>query len=62
MKSKNTTGYYISGDKLYVQGSIDGEFKRYSTRLKATSSNIKYVKRDFMSELLKIHSKKINCK
>ncbi len=58
MKSKNTTGYYISGDKLYVQGSIDGVFKRYSTGLKATSQNTKFVKKNCMSELLRIHSKK----
>lgn len=58
MKSKNTTGYYISNDKLYVQGSIQGEFKRYSTKLKATSQNIKYVKKHCMSMLLEIHDTK----
>ena len=59
MKSKkNTTGYYISGDKLYVQGSIDGVFKRYSTRLKATPKNIKYVKGHYVTLLKEIHNKK----
>jgi len=62
MKSKNTTGYTIRGDKLYVQGSIDGNFKRYSTGLKATSQNIKYIKKHCVSELLEYIIKKIKLK
>jgi integrase len=58
MANKNTTGYTIRGDKLYVQGSIDGNFKRYSTGLKATSQNIKFIKKHCITELQRIHNKK----
>ena len=58
MGSKNTQGYMTRGGKLYVQGSIDGEFKRYSTGLEATKKNETYVKRNHMTILLEIHEKK----
>lgn len=58
MKSKNTLGFTIRGDKIYVQGSIDGVFKRYSTGLKATSENKKFIKANYRTELLKIHEEK----
>lgn len=58
MTSKNTSGYTIRGNKLYVQGSIDGDFKRYSTGLEATTKNKRWIKSNFRSELLRIHQEK----
>lgn len=60
MGSKNTNGYTIRGGKFYVQGSIDGEFKRYSSGLAVTKKNETFIKKNHRSELLRIHEEKIN--
>jgi integrase len=58
MTTKNKKGYMIKGDKIYVQGSIDGVFKRYSTKKLATKMNIAWIKKNHKQELIKIHEQK----
>jgi len=58
MKSNNKTGYAVRGGKIYVQGSIDGVFKRYSTGLEDTKVNLNKIKKIAHSELLRIHEEK----
>ena len=58
MAIKNTKGWYVENNKIYVQGSINGVFKRYSTRLEATTQNKKYIKNNCTTELHKIYEMK----
>lgn len=58
MQSKNKNGYTIRGNKIYVQGSIEGEFKRYSTGLKSDRLNIAWIKKNAQKELERIHATK----
>ena len=60
MQEKNKNGYSIRGNTIYVQGSIDNEFKRYSTGKKATKINIAWAKRNARDVLLQLHNIKIN--
>lgn len=58
MLSKNKDGYYTRNGVIYVQGSIDGVFKRYSTGRKATKLNLLWFKKHSNDEFLKIHNQK----
>lgn len=55
---KNKDGYFISNNTIYVQGSIDGNYKRYSTRKEATKINIAWIKRNAYDVLLKLYNEK----
>jgi integrase len=55
MQNKNKAGFMVRGDKIYVQGSIDGEFKRYSTGKKATKLNLSWIKKNHHKELIRIY-------
>ena len=58
MLSKNKEGYYTRNGVIYVQGSIDGIFKRYSTGRKATKLNLLWFKKHGSDEFIKIHNQK----
>lgn len=55
---KNKEGYFIENNIIYVQGSIDGKFKRYSTRKEATKINIAWIKKNAYDVLLKLYNEK----
>ena len=55
---KNKDGYFVFNNTIYVQGSIDGKFKRYSTRKEATKINIAWIKKNAYDVLLKLHNEK----
>lgn len=55
---KNKDGYFISNNIIYVQGSIDGKYKRYSTKKEATKINIAWIKRNAYDVLLKLYNEK----
>lgn len=52
--------WFLRADVIYVQGSMDGEFKRYSTKLRATDDNIKWIDADdnAAQELSRIYNSK----
>ena len=52
--------WFLRGDIIYVQGSVDGDFKRYSTGLKNTDENIRYIDDgdNARHEFYKIHNRK----
>lgn len=56
---KNKDGYFISNNTIYVQGSIDGKYVRYSTKKEATKLNIAWIKKNAYDVLLKLHNEKI---
>jgi integrase len=58
MLSKNREGYYTRNGVIYVQGSVDGVFKRYSTGRKATKLNLLWFKKHGSDEFIKIHNQK----
>lgn len=58
MQNKNKDGFMIRGNKIYVQGSIDGEFKRYSTGKENNKLNLSWIKKNHQKELLRIHDLK----
>ncbi len=58
MHSKNKDGFMVRGNKIYVQGSIENEFKRYSTGKEANKLNLSWIKKNHRQELLKIHDLK----
>jgi integrase len=56
---RNKEGYYINNfEIIYVQGTVDGIFYRKSTKKKATTDNIRYVKKNHRDVLLKLIDKK----
>ena len=56
---KNKKGYFISSKNIiYVQASIDGVFRRYSTKKEATKINIAWIKRNAYDVLLKLYNEK----
>jgi integrase len=55
---KNKSGYKVRGNKLYVQGSVDGEFKVYSTGMEATKENERWLAKNAIKEFYKIHESK----
>ncbi len=59
MKRKNKQGWFISKSNIiYVQGSIDGNFVRYSTKKVATSLNISWIKKNYQRVLLQLYEDK----
>lgn len=58
MLSKNKSGYTVRNSVIYVQGSIEGEFKRYSTGKKDTKVNLAWIKKHAFVELERIHKEK----
>jgi integrase len=58
MTSKNKQGYTIRDNKIYVRGTIDGVYKRYSIKKEATKMNIAWIKKNHRQELLRIHKSK----
>ncbi|MCK5111082.1 MAG: site-specific integrase [Arcobacteraceae bacterium] len=58
MQNKNKAGFMVRGNKIYVQGSLDGEFKRYSTGKEANKLNLSWIKKNHQKELLRIHDLK----
>jgi|GEM_PF-3839243 len=58
MLSKNKLGFTIRNSIIYVQGSINGEFKKYSTNKKTTKINIAWIKRNAFLELKRIYKQK----
>lgn len=58
MLSKNKEGYTIRGGVIYVQGSIDGEFRRYSTGKKADKLMLAWIKKNARAELERIYKDK----
>ncbi len=57
---KNKDGYFVSNNTIYVQGSIEGKFRRYSTKKEATKINIAWIKRNAYDVLLKLYNEKMN--
>jgi len=55
---KNKEGYFVENNIIYVQGSIDGKFKRYSTKKEATKLNIGWIKKNAYEVLLKLYNEK----
>ncbi len=55
---KNKDGYFIFNNTIYVQGSINGKYKRYSTKKQATKINIAWIKRNAYDVLLKLYNEK----
>lgn len=58
MLSRNKDGYYIRDGMIYVQGSIDGSFKRYSTGKKDTKLNVAWIKKNSDDEFKRIYEQK----
>ncbi len=58
MQNKNKNGFMVRGNKIYVQGSCDGEFKRYSTGKENTKLNLSWIKKNHNQELARIHELK----
>ena len=58
MLRKNKSGFTIRDGIIYVQGSINGEFKRYSTGKKATKLNLAWIKKNATIELRRIFQAK----
>jgi len=54
----NKSGFIVRNNIIYVQGSIDGEFKRYSTGKKDTKLNLSWIKKNAQKELNRIHQDK----
>lgn len=57
---RNKKGYFISKNIIYVQGSVDDKFRRYSTKKEATKINIAWIKRNAYDVLLKLYNEKTN--
>ena len=55
---KNKSGFTIRNNIIYVQGSVDGEFKRYSTGKKDTKLNLDWIKKNSILEFQRIHAEK----
>ncbi len=58
MRTKVSKNVYILNNIIYVQGSIEGKYKRYSTEKKDTKLNIEWCKKNWKQVLLKIYAKK----
>lgn len=58
MLSKNKEGYTVRGGIIYVQGSIDGQFRRYSTGKKADKLMLNWIKKNARTELERIYKHK----
>lgn len=58
MLKVNKSGFTIRNEIIYVQGSIEGKFKRYSTGKKATRLNLAWIKKNATSELKRIFQEK----
>lgn len=58
MLKVNKTGFTVRNGIIYVQGSINGEFKRYSTGKKDTKLNLTWIKKNATLELERIHQEK----
>ena len=58
MQNKNKDGFMVRGNKIYVQGSIDDKFKRYSTGKEANKLNLSWIKKNHIQELQRIHELK----
>ncbi len=58
MTNKNKAGFMVRGNKIYVQGSINSEFKRYSTGKENTKLNLSWIKKNHHQELLRLHDLK----
>ncbi len=51
-------GWFVNNyDVIYVQGTVDGEFYRKSTRKKNTANNLKWINKNHRDVLLKIIAK-----
>lgn len=58
MQTKVNKNVFIRNGIIYVQGSINGSFKRYSTEKKDTKLNIEWCKKNWKQALLKINAEK----
>jgi len=56
----NKKNYSVRYGNIYVQGSVDGDFKKYSTGKQATKLNIKWIEKNHREVLLQLHNKKVN--
>jgi len=57
-KENNKDGYFIKNNVIYVQGSIDCKFRRYSTKKEATKMNIAWIEKNAYDVLLKLYNEK----
>lgn len=60
MTTKINKNVFVRNDIIYIQGSVDKQFKRYSTGKKDTKLNRLWAIKNWKQVLLKLHDEKIN--